>query len=124
MLHQMKIAVVMPAYHAEKTLEDCYRAIPHEIKLSIGVGIGLFITLVGFRDAGITVNDPAPGSPLIPTPLGNTASPQNSLASPSSGANSSKDGGLADLKPFSADSSASSTNSRISSHAPCQSSRA
>jgi glycosyltransferase involved in cell wall biosynthesis len=31
MLHQKKIAVVMPAYHAEKTLEDCYRAIPHEI---------------------------------------------------------------------------------------------
>ena len=31
MLHQKKIAVVMPAYHAEKTLESCYRAIPHEI---------------------------------------------------------------------------------------------
>ena len=31
MLQQKKIAVVMPAYHAEKTLEDCYRAIPHEI---------------------------------------------------------------------------------------------
>ncbi len=37
------------------------RAVPHEIKLSIGVGIGLFIALVGFRDAGITVNNPATG---------------------------------------------------------------
>src|SRR3954454_4840822 len=41
--------------------EAIMRAIPHEIKLSIGVGIGLFITLVGLRDAGITVNDPATG---------------------------------------------------------------
>ena len=32
-----------------------------EIKLSIGVGIGLFIALVGFRDAGITVNNDATG---------------------------------------------------------------
>jgi glycosyltransferase involved in cell wall biosynthesis len=31
MLHQKKIAVVMPAYHAEKTLEACYHAIPHDI---------------------------------------------------------------------------------------------
>jgi len=31
MLHQKKIAVVMPAYRAEKTLEECYRAIPHDI---------------------------------------------------------------------------------------------
>ena len=37
------------------------RAVPHEIKLSIGVGIGLFIALVGFRDAGITVNNDATG---------------------------------------------------------------
>jgi adenine/guanine/hypoxanthine permease len=41
--------------------EAIMRAIPHEIKLSIGVGIGLFIALVGLRDAGITVNDPATG---------------------------------------------------------------
>src|SRR3954451_13318362 len=41
--------------------EAIMRAIPHEIKLSSGVGIGLFITLVGLRDAGITVNDPATG---------------------------------------------------------------
>jgi glycosyltransferase involved in cell wall biosynthesis len=31
MLHNKKIAVVMPAYHAAKTLEACYAAIPHDI---------------------------------------------------------------------------------------------
>jgi AGZA family xanthine/uracil permease-like MFS transporter len=41
--------------------EAIMRAVPHEIKLSIGVGIGLFIALVGFRDAGITVNNDATG---------------------------------------------------------------
>src|SRR4051794_40541520 len=41
--------------------EAIMRAVPHEIKLSIGVGIGLFIALVGFRDAGISVNNPATG---------------------------------------------------------------
>ena len=41
--------------------EAIMRAIPHEVKISIGVGIGLFIALVGFRDAGITVNNPATG---------------------------------------------------------------
>jgi AGZA family xanthine/uracil permease-like MFS transporter len=41
--------------------EAIMRAVPHELKLSIGVGIGLFIALVGFRDAGITVNNDATG---------------------------------------------------------------
>ena len=41
--------------------EAIMRAVPMEIKLSIGVGIGLFISLVGFRDAGITVNNDATG---------------------------------------------------------------
>src|SRR4051794_11750559 len=41
--------------------EAIMRAVPQEIKLSIGVGIGLFIALVGFRDAGITVNNDATG---------------------------------------------------------------
>src|SRR3954463_13266142 len=50
--------------------EAIMRAIPHEIKLSIGVGIGLFITLVGLRDAGITVNDPATGIGLGTLPAG------------------------------------------------------
>jgi glycosyltransferase involved in cell wall biosynthesis len=31
MLHGQKIVVVMPAYHAEKTLADCFGAIPHDI---------------------------------------------------------------------------------------------
>ena len=31
MLHDKKIAVVMPAYRAEKTLEECFRAIPHDV---------------------------------------------------------------------------------------------
>jgi glycosyltransferase involved in cell wall biosynthesis len=31
MLHGKKIVVVMPAYHAEKTLEACYAAIPRDI---------------------------------------------------------------------------------------------
>lgn len=31
MLHQKKLVVVMPAYRAEKTLEDCYRVIPHDV---------------------------------------------------------------------------------------------
>ncbi|MEO7755372.1 MAG: glycosyltransferase family 2 protein [Dokdonella sp.] len=31
MLHAKKIAVVMPAYHAEKTLEACHAAIPRDI---------------------------------------------------------------------------------------------
>jgi AGZA family xanthine/uracil permease-like MFS transporter len=41
--------------------EAIMRAIPYSLKLSIGVGIGLFITLVGLREAGIVVNDPATG---------------------------------------------------------------
>ncbi|MBZ0222089.1 MAG: glycosyltransferase family 2 protein [Dokdonella sp.] len=31
MLHGLKIVVVMPAYHAEKTLAECHAAIPHDI---------------------------------------------------------------------------------------------
>lgn len=31
MLHGKKIVVVMPAYHAERTLEACHAAIPHDI---------------------------------------------------------------------------------------------
>jgi AGZA family xanthine/uracil permease-like MFS transporter len=36
-------------------------AVPLTLKLSIGVGIGLFITLVGFRENSIVVNNPATG---------------------------------------------------------------
>src|SRR5919112_6392892 len=41
--------------------EAIMRAIPHELKLAIGVGIGIFIALVGLRDGGIVVNNAATG---------------------------------------------------------------
>jgi AGZA family xanthine/uracil permease-like MFS transporter len=41
--------------------EAIMRAVPHDLKLAIGVGIGVFIALVGLRDGGIVVNDPATG---------------------------------------------------------------
>ncbi|HEY1595326.1 MAG TPA: NCS2 family permease [Thermoleophilaceae bacterium] len=44
--------------------EAIMRAIPLSMKLSIGVGIGLFITLVGMREGGIVINDPATGIAL------------------------------------------------------------
>jgi adenine/guanine/hypoxanthine permease len=39
-------------------------AVPLSLKLAIGVGIGLFITLVGLREGGIVVNNPATGIAL------------------------------------------------------------
>jgi len=44
--------------------EAVVNAVPDSMKLSIGVGIGLFITLVGLRQGGIVVNDPATGIAL------------------------------------------------------------
>jgi AGZA family xanthine/uracil permease-like MFS transporter len=44
--------------------EAVMRAVPASMKLAIGVGIGLFITLVGLRECGIVVNDPATGIAL------------------------------------------------------------
>jgi adenine/guanine/hypoxanthine permease len=41
--------------------EAILRAVPLELKLAIGVGIGLFITLVGLREGGIVVNNEATG---------------------------------------------------------------
>ncbi len=41
--------------------EAVLRAVPLELKLAIGVGIGLSITLVGLREGGIVVNNPATG---------------------------------------------------------------
>jgi AGZA family xanthine/uracil permease-like MFS transporter len=52
------IAVILVALGAR---EAVMRAIPNSLKLSIGVGIGLFITLVGLREGGIVVNNPATG---------------------------------------------------------------
>ncbi|GAL03333.1 xanthine/uracil/thiamine/ascorbate permease family protein [Photobacterium aphoticum] len=34
------------------------RVIPHSVKVSVGVGIGLFIALLGFKQAGVVVADP------------------------------------------------------------------
>src|SRR3954451_1895748 len=41
--------------------EAIVRAVPHDLKLAIGVGIGVFIALVGLRDGGIVVNNAATG---------------------------------------------------------------
>src|SRR3712207_3676520 len=41
--------------------EAIMRAIPLELKLAIGVGIGLFITLVGLQQGGIVVTDEGTG---------------------------------------------------------------
>ena len=41
--------------------EAVVRAVPLGLKLAIGVGIGLFICLVGLREGGIVVNNPATG---------------------------------------------------------------
>src|SRR4051812_11685001 len=41
--------------------EAVMRAVPTSMKLAIGVGIGLFITLVGLRQGGVVVNNPATG---------------------------------------------------------------
>ncbi|MGF1758869.1 NCS2 family permease [Photobacterium sagamiensis] len=34
------------------------RVIPHSVKVSVGVGIGLFIALLGFKQAGVIIADP------------------------------------------------------------------
>ncbi|MGG7377313.1 hypothetical protein ACQ7B2_00400, partial [Escherichia coli] len=52
------VAVILVAAGAR---EAVMRAIPTSLKLSIGVGIGLFITLVGLREGGIVINNPATG---------------------------------------------------------------
>jgi adenine/guanine/hypoxanthine permease len=44
--------------------EAMVRAVPNDLKLAIGVGIGIFIALVGLRDGGIVINDPATGIAL------------------------------------------------------------
>jgi AGZA family xanthine/uracil permease-like MFS transporter len=52
------IAVILVAVGLR---EAVMRAIPVSLKLAIGVGIGLFITLIGLREGGIVVNNPATG---------------------------------------------------------------
>ena len=41
--------------------EKIVASVPESIKLAIGVGIGLFIALVGLREGGVVVNNPATG---------------------------------------------------------------
>ena len=36
-------------------IRDSINAIPHQLKLSIGAGIGFFIAFIGFKNAGIIV---------------------------------------------------------------------
>jgi AGZA family xanthine/uracil permease-like MFS transporter len=55
------VAVVLVAVGAREAI---MHAIPNSLKLAIGVGIGLFITLVGLREGGIVVNNPATGIAL------------------------------------------------------------
>src|SRR3954447_10501317 len=52
------VAVVLVAVGLREAI---MRAIPNSLKLAIGVGIGLFITLIGLREGGIVVNNPATG---------------------------------------------------------------
>ena len=39
--------------------ESVMRAIPHDLRLAIGAGIGLFIAFIGFKNIGLIVPDPA-----------------------------------------------------------------
>lgn len=55
--------------------EKIINAIPAELKYAVGAGIGLFITFIGLRNAGIIVDNPAT---LVG--LGNLATPETLLA--------------------------------------------
>src|SRR5262249_3678903 len=49
------------------------RAIPAQLKTSIGVGIGFFIALIGLVDAGIVRGVPVAADPPVPVQLGTGA---------------------------------------------------
>lgn len=51
------------------------RSIPHELYAAVASGIGLFIALIGFRNAGLVVSDPA-----TMIGLGNIRNPTTALA--------------------------------------------
>ncbi len=51
------------------------RSIPHELYAAVASGIGLFIALIGFRNAGLVVSDPA-----TMIGLGNVRNPTTALA--------------------------------------------
>src|SRR5689334_18286032 len=50
--------------------EALFRAVPAQLKIAIGVGIGLFLTMIGLVDAGF-VRSTGTGSPPIQLGLGN-----------------------------------------------------
>ncbi|TWG94653.1 AGZA family xanthine/uracil permease-like MFS transporter [Nocardioides sp. J9] len=47
-----------------------FRAVPGQLKVAISVGIGLFITLIGFVDAGIVTRIPDVANTTVPVQLG------------------------------------------------------
>jgi len=55
--------------------EKIINAIPAELKYAVGAGIGLFITFIGFQNAGIIVNDDA-----VLVSLGDLTNPETLLA--------------------------------------------
>ena len=58
-----------------KAREAIINSIPMSLKLAVGTGIGLFIALIGFKNAGIVIGDPAT---LVH--LGNMSNPRVLLA--------------------------------------------
>ncbi|QPC48288.1 NCS2 family permease [Mangrovibacillus cuniculi] len=55
--------------------EAIINAIPNELKLAVGAGIGLFITFLGFQNAGVIVNNDA-----VLVGLGDLSNPETLLA--------------------------------------------
>ena len=68
--------------------EAVMRAIPHDLRLAIGVGIGLFIAFIGAVNARLVVVPPgtvealvrAPGSVLPPVTYGSLRTPETAIA--------------------------------------------
>lgn len=52
--------------------EAVFRAVPAQLKVAISVGIGLFIALIGFVDAGFVTRIPDAGGTTVPVQLGAT----------------------------------------------------
>src|SRR5262249_52653231 len=53
--------------------EAIMHAIPRDLRIAIGVGIGLFIAFIGLVNAGLVVTTPVVGEPLA---LGNLTKPE------------------------------------------------
>jgi len=67
--------VIFLALTAAGIRQMILRSIPHELYAAVASGIGLFIALIGFRNAGIVVGDPA-----TMIGLGNIRNPTTALA--------------------------------------------